>query len=168
MRHLLHTFFDGSATQAIAALIDDDSNKLSADDWQRLAEMIERRPQAPTRPSQPSALKKAAADAGFECQRADDIWEDHAVVQDIVNLIARARVVICDCSDKNANVFYEIGIAHALGKEVLLIAQAEKDVPFDLRHLRHVPYLPNREGLRALSKAVTARLQTVLNQKGVR
>jgi len=42
MRHLLHTFFEGSATQAIAALIDDDSNKLSGDDWQRLADMIER------------------------------------------------------------------------------------------------------------------------------
>jgi BlaI family penicillinase repressor len=42
MRHLLHTFFDGSATQAIAALIDDDSHKLSADDWQRLADLIER------------------------------------------------------------------------------------------------------------------------------
>ena len=42
MRHLLHTFFDGSATQAIAALIDDDSNKLTGDDWQRLADMIER------------------------------------------------------------------------------------------------------------------------------
>lgn len=42
MRHLLHTFFDGSTTQAIAALIDDDSNKLSPDDWQRLADLIER------------------------------------------------------------------------------------------------------------------------------
>jgi predicted transcriptional regulator len=42
MRHLLHTFFGGSTTQAIAALIDEDSDKLSDDDWQRLADMIER------------------------------------------------------------------------------------------------------------------------------
>ena len=42
MRHLLHTFFEGSTTQAITALIDEDSNTLSGDDWQRLADMIER------------------------------------------------------------------------------------------------------------------------------
>ena len=42
LRHLLHTFFEGSATNAIAALIDEDSDRLSADDWRRLAEMIER------------------------------------------------------------------------------------------------------------------------------
>ncbi len=112
-----------------------------------------------------TALKKAAAEAGLDCQRADDIWEDRAVVQDIVNLIARARVVICDLSSKNANVFYEIGIAHALGKEVLMITQSEKDVPFDLRHLRYVQYFPNREGLRTLTKAITSRLETILKQE---
>jgi predicted transcriptional regulator len=42
LRHLLHTFFEGSATDTIAALIDEDSDALSADDWQRLADMIER------------------------------------------------------------------------------------------------------------------------------
>jgi predicted transcriptional regulator len=42
MRHLMDTFFEGSATQAIAALIDEDSKTLSNEDWQRLADMIER------------------------------------------------------------------------------------------------------------------------------
>jgi predicted transcriptional regulator len=42
MHHLLHTFFEGSATRAIAALIDEDSHKLSSDDWERLADMIDR------------------------------------------------------------------------------------------------------------------------------
>jgi BlaI family penicillinase repressor len=42
MRHLMDTFFEGSATQAIAALIDEDSKTLSSEDWQRLADMIER------------------------------------------------------------------------------------------------------------------------------
>lgn len=109
-----------------------------------------------------SALQSAASALGLRCVRADDIWEHHAIVQDIVNLIAKARVVVCDCSAKNANVFYEIGIAHSLGKEVLLIAQSESDVPFDLRHLRYVRYLLNKEGLKALSAAVQSRLQTVI------
>jgi BlaI family penicillinase repressor len=42
MRHLMNTFFEGSAMQAIAALIDEDSKTLSGEDWQRLADLIER------------------------------------------------------------------------------------------------------------------------------
>lgn len=42
LRHMLNTFFEGSATHAIAALIDEDSTKLSDDDWKRLADMIKR------------------------------------------------------------------------------------------------------------------------------
>lgn len=109
-----------------------------------------------------AALQVTTTAVGLRCARADDIWEHHAVIQDIVNLIAKARVVVCDCTGKNPNVFYEIGIAHCLGKEVILITQAEGDVPFDLRHLRYLPYLRNKEGLNELSKAVQARLRTVM------
>ena len=42
LRHMLNTFFEGSATQAIAALIDEDSRRLSEADWQKLADMIDR------------------------------------------------------------------------------------------------------------------------------
>jgi hypothetical protein len=77
--------------------------------------------------------------------RADDFWEHQAVIQDIVNLIARSRIVICDCSGRNPNVFYEAGIAHTLGKEVILITQNENDIPFDLRHLRYIRYLKNQK-----------------------
>lgn len=41
MRHLLNTFFEGSVTQAISALLDEDSKNLSEADWQRLTVMIE-------------------------------------------------------------------------------------------------------------------------------
>ena len=41
LRHLLNTFFGGSVTQAISALLDEDSKNLSEEDWQRLSVMIE-------------------------------------------------------------------------------------------------------------------------------
>lgn len=69
----------------------------------------------------------AAKNVGLTCKRADDIWESHAVIQDVVSLIDRSRVVICDCTGRNPNVFYEAGIAHALGREVILITQSEHD-----------------------------------------
>jgi len=70
--------------------------------------------------------------------------------------------VVCDCSGRNPNVFYEIGIAHSLGKDVILITRSADDIPFDLRHLRYVSYLPNTEGLEALTKAVEGRLRTLI------
>tara|TARA_R110002110_G_scaffold414951_1_gene646857 strand:+ start:155514 stop:156305 length:792 start_codon:yes stop_codon:yes gene_type:complete len=108
-----------------------------------------------------STLQEATTSIGFSCVRADDIWEHHAIIQDIVNIIARAKVVICDCSGKNPNVFYEAGIAHAIGKEVILITQSEHDVPFDLRHLRYIHYLPNSEGLGELSSSLQAKLRSI-------
>jgi predicted transcriptional regulator len=41
MRHMLQTFFDGSAEQAISALLDDSSAKLSSAELDRLARMID-------------------------------------------------------------------------------------------------------------------------------
>jgi hypothetical protein len=61
-----------------------------------------------------AALQRTAESAGLRCRRADDIWENPAVIQDVVSLIDRSRVVICDCTGRNPNVFYEIGIAHTL------------------------------------------------------
>lgn len=108
------------------------------------------------------AIRRAAEVAGFRCRRADDIWENPAVIQDVVSLIDRSRVVVCDCTGRNPNVFYEAGIAHTLGREVILIAQSEQDIPFDLRHLRYVRYLNNGEGLTALTAALQGRMQTIL------
>lgn len=105
------------------------------------------------------ALQKSATNANLRCRRADDIWENPAVIQDVVSLIDRARVVIADCTGRNPNVFYEIGIAHTLGREVILITQNAADIPFDLRHLRYVPYLNNSQGLSKLVKVLTPRLE---------
>ncbi|MST31589.1 hypothetical protein GHK86_02435 [Acidimicrobiaceae bacterium USS-CC1] len=107
-------------------------------------------------------LKSAVDDGGWLCQRASDIWDNSVLVNDIVGLIARSKVVICDLSGRNANVFYEAGIAHTLGREVVLIAQSHDDVPFDLRHHRYIVYLHNSEGLNELRRSLASRLRTLM------
>ncbi len=82
-------------------------------------------------------------------------------MQDVVNLIDRSHVVIADCTGRNPNVSYEIGIAHTLGREVILITQIEADVPFELRHLRYVAYLNNGEGRAVLAQALQQRLEAL-------
>jgi hypothetical protein len=109
-----------------------------------------------------NAIRQAAENAGLKCRRADDIWENPAIIQDVVFLIDRSRVVVCDCTGRNPNVFYEAGIAHTLGREVILITQNEQDVPFDLRHLRYIRHLNNAEGRAALTTALQGRMQTIL------
>jgi hypothetical protein len=105
-----------------------------------------------------ATLQRAAAESGMQSQRADEIWVNSHIVDDIINLIWRARVVIADLSLRNPNVFYETGIAHALGREVILIAQSMEDIPFDLRAIRSQTYLNNGEGLERLKAKVVERL----------
>lgn len=110
------------------------------------------------------AIKNAARTAGFQCLRVDDIWQDSVLVQDIFSLIVRSRIVICDFSGKNPNVFYEAGIAHTLGKLVVPITQSGADVPADLRHHRYLEYLSNGEGLSDLEKQLSGRLTSIQSQ----
>jgi hypothetical protein len=108
------------------------------------------------------SIRQASDNVGLRCRRADDIWENAAIIQDVVSLVDRSRIVVCDCSGRNPNVFYEAGIAHALGREVILITQSEHDIPFDLRHLRYIRYLNNAEGRATLVQSLQARMQTIL------
>lgn len=85
-------------------------------------------------------IKKVCENLGLSCKRADDLYSSKPIIQDIWSLIYNSKVIIADCSTKNPNVMYELGIAHVIGKEVILITQDVDDIPFDLRHLRHLPY----------------------------
>lgn len=105
------------------------------------------------------AIQAAATTCRLRCLRADDIWEDTTVVQDIFSLIFRAQVIVVDFTGKNANVMYETGIAHTLGKHVVPISQSLDEVPFDMRHHRVLTYLRNSEGLAALTAGLAKKLQ---------
>ena len=97
----------------------------------------------------------------MRCQRADELWEESDVIQDIFNLVFRSHIVIVDFSGKNPNVMYETGIAHTLGRPVVPLAQSINDVPFDLRHHRVLIYLPNDEGLTEMRRTLSKRLKTL-------
>ncbi|MCY4108884.1 MAG: hypothetical protein OXG11_07645 [Chloroflexi bacterium] len=108
------------------------------------------------------AIKGACSHAGLRCLRADDIWDHSTVMQDVFSLIFRSFVVVCDFSSKNANVLYEAGIAHTLGRHVVPMTQSEGDVPFDLRHHRFLTYLNNDEGRAKLTDELAKRLSTLV------
>ncbi|WLD12254.1 hypothetical protein [Planctellipticum variicoloris] len=107
------------------------------------------------------AIQNACSLTGLRCRRADDIWANSTIIQDIVDLIFAAEIVVVDFTGKNPNVMYETGIAHTLGKHVVPITQSIEHVPFDLKPHRVLPYHPNREGLAKLTDELALRLKTI-------
>ena len=110
-------------------------------------------------------IKDAATQVGFSCIKANDIWDDSTVIQDIFSLIFRSYIVVCDFTGKNPNVFYEAGIANTLGKHVVPITQVDSDVPFDLQHHRYAKYLNNKEGLGQLKEELVTRFSTLAERR---
>jgi CheY-like chemotaxis protein len=78
-------------------------------------------------------IKPAVEGAGFnyECRRSDGLAGN--IIEDILDHLNRADLVIADLTDRNPNVFYELGVRHALRRHTILIAQKIAHVPFDLR-----------------------------------
>jgi hypothetical protein len=112
-----------------------------------------------------AAITKVTDHMGLECLRADDIWDNSTIIQDIFELILSSKVVVVDFTGKNPNVMYETGIAHTLGKTVIPITQSIEDIPSDLGHHRALKYYPNEEGLRDLSNELYKRIKAIYNQK---
>jgi hypothetical protein len=101
--------------------------------------------------------------AGLEPHRADDLFRPSTIVNDIWAYTKKARLVLADLSGKNPNVFYELGLAHALAKPAILVAESMDDVPFDLRALRVLVYDKNAPDWgRILQEKVQAAVGEVL------
>jgi hypothetical protein len=85
-------------------------------------------------------IKAACADAGGYCERVDEQLFEGSILDRIYNQISKADLIVADMSGRNANVFYEVGYAHALGKRVVLLTKDPNDIPFDLKHQPHIVY----------------------------
>jgi hypothetical protein len=101
---------------------------------------------------------------GLVCHRADDVKSNRAIIQDIWKSICEARLIVADLSGLNPNVMYELGMAHTLGKETILIYQrsAEIKFPFDLTHMRRIEYDNNAVGGQKLKEDLARTIENVL------
>lgn len=90
-----------------------------------------------------SIYRPAVEASGLAVKRTDDLYRPGTIVNDIWSLTKKARILLADLTDKNPNVFYELGLAHALAKPVILVTDSMDDVPFDLRPLRVLEYNKN-------------------------
>lgn len=80
--------------------------------------------------------------ANYSCTRSDDVYNPGNLLRQIVNMMLESSIIIALLDGQNPNVFYEIGIAHSIGKTVLLLANKKNkdEIPFDLKSDRLLLY----------------------------
>lgn len=96
-------------------------------------------------------IKKVCEESGFECIRGDEQNFKSDIFPHVLKNIVKARVVIANLSGRNPNVFYELGLAHALDKTTIIVSRLLDDVPVDIKSKKIVTYKDNvtlRENLK--------------------
>lgn len=84
-------------------------------------------------------------DLKIECIRCDKINEPGLIHRDMILNIYDADVAVVDITTTNANVFYELGVRHALKKGVtVVIRRSGTQLPFNIRDLRVIDYDPGK------------------------
>jgi hypothetical protein len=101
---------------------------------------------------------------GFKCSRADEIFSDKPILEDIWIHICKSKVIIADVTTKNPNVFYEIGIAHTIGKPVIILTQDKTDIPFDVAQYRYFLYSDDANGWNTLCSNIRSALKSFISR----
>lgn len=109
-------------------------------------------------------IRGAAESLGLRVSRADEIASAGLITDQILDAISKARVIVADVTAMNPNVLYEIGIAHSLGKDVVLLAEKGETLPFDIASHRVVYYEQSVTGADKLREMLGESLRTVLGK----
>jgi hypothetical protein len=86
------------------------------------------------------AIQEVVKQRGLRCVRGDERFVSRPVIDELKEDIARADLVIVDFTNRNPNVYYEAGLADALKKKWIVIAQSPDDLTFDVKHIRTIIY----------------------------
>lgn len=106
--------------------------------------------------------KSVCAENEIECWRVDEISRPGSITRDIVEGILDSDIIIADLTSRNANVFYEMGIAHATGNKVIMTAQSIDDVPFDIANYRVIIYSQSISGAKELKNKIEKSIKELL------
>ncbi len=85
-------------------------------------------------------IKDAAKAVSITAERLDEQIFATDMLQKIYSEIDKADLIIADMSNRNPNVFYEVGYCDAKKKMVILITNNVNDIPFDFKHRPHIIY----------------------------
>ncbi|MBZ0298504.1 MAG: hypothetical protein K8J31_02135 [Anaerolineae bacterium] len=109
-------------------------------------------------------IKPLVQSLGMDIKLGDDFFSKHDIIREIWSAIYHSKFIIADCTGRNPNVFYELGIAHTLGKPAIMITQNKEDIPFDVQAKRYILYGNTPEGLRQLEKDLKAAIMKLMSE----
>lgn len=101
----------------------------------------------------------------FEFFHAATIENQRDIFYDVMEGIYTADVIIAELTEKNANIYYELGIAHTLGKKVIVITQNINELPFDIKNYRAQEYKMNYIEFRTLIKSLEKLLEGAMSEE---
>lgn len=108
-------------------------------------------------------IRKLDKELGIVIGRADDVYATKPFMDKVWQGICGSRLVIADCTEQNPNVFYEIGIAHTVGKPIVFITRCKSDIPSDIQQFTYINYRSTPNGkeklIRKLKKVIREQLQ---------
>lgn len=102
-----------------------------------------------------NSIREVCEEAGLSAFRGDEQYMSGSILSHIIKEIASASIVIANLDGRNPNVFYELGIVHAMGKPVIMVASNLEGVPFDLQSQRIIIYKDSLELQSKLNSALT-------------
>jgi uncharacterized protein YhaN len=83
-------------------------------------------------------ISPAAKECGYEAVRADQISEPGIITSQVIQHVVTDALVIADLSERNANVYYELAIRHAIKKPLVQIINKGEPLPFDIAGTRTI------------------------------
>ncbi len=109
-------------------------------------------------------IKPVAENHGYQVVRGDELEHMGNITRDIIELLHECDLVIADLSGKNANVFYELGVRHAIYKSgTIPIMQKGEQLPFDIANYRAVFYSSELDGPELFKKELARRIKAFEN-----
>lgn len=109
-------------------------------------------------------IKKVCSELHIDVMRIDEKAAPGLIISDITRAIRDAKLVIADISPTNANVFYEVGYAHALNKPTILIAEKDTKLPFDVSPFRTIFYENSIAGKSRLEEGLKGHITAALSE----
>lgn len=99
---------------------------------------------------------------GYNVIRADDFYNSGLIIEDITRSIRESTIVIADVTPNNANVFYEVGFAHGIGKPTILLSDRKREkLPFDISGFRTLFYDNTIGGKGAVEERLRKHLEAI-------
>lgn len=118
-------------------------------------------------------IQPAVKEAGFEAFRVDEDRVSENIMSKIYKAIQECEMAVCDLSNRNPNVLYELGLRHAYDKPVVLIQDEKTDRIFDISGISTVTYYSSRkydDVMQArvnISKAIKSTMKSQITMAGI-